>query len=86
MKNEKCNHVIGAASESSTCLKCGNIVTKTIQISSSQLPSNKITDADIEAWAESKEPFWRTDVDTERYYRGRILGAKAMRDNLIKKG
>lgn len=47
-------------------------------------PVSKITDNEIEAWAESKEPSWRTDVDTERYYRGRILGAKAMRDGQIK--
>lgn len=48
-----------------------------------QFPKSEVTDEDIEAWAESKEPLWRTDVDTERYYRGRVLGAKAMRDGKI---
>jgi hypothetical protein len=35
--NESCNHVIGAVDESGKCLKCGEIVSKTINVS--QLPA-----------------------------------------------
>jgi hypothetical protein len=35
-----------------------------------------ISDEMIEKWASEKEPLWKSDVDAERYYRGRILGAK----------